>query len=158
MEEIRCEHELLSLVRYSLRLTLTTAMPQFGQNAKNEPSDADQVRHMMAISLLRAINTIEVVLLAKNGSYATWNELLSSQEFTEDMAKCITESGMPLAGAHFTKGPEILPGWSLRLNPTKDGAGYDLMLEDTTDKACGYAAVTDERGVIRQSKAIDCPI
>jgi hypothetical protein len=30
--------------------------------------------------------------------------------------------------------------------------------EDTMDKACGYAAVTDERGVIRQSKAIDCPI
>jgi hypothetical protein len=51
-----------------------------------------------------------------------------------------------------------LPGWSLRLNLTKDGAGYDLMLEDTTDKTCGYAAVTDERGVIRQSKAFDCPI
>ena len=37
-----------------LALTLTTAMPQFGQNAKNEPSDADQAKHMMAISLLQA--------------------------------------------------------------------------------------------------------
>ena len=137
-----------------LALTLTTAMPQFGQNAKNEPSDADQARHMMAISLLRAINTMEGVLLAKNGSYATWNELLSSQEFTEDIAKCDTS----LAGAHFATGPEILPGWSLRLNLTKDRAGYDVMLEDTTDKTCGYAAVTDERGILRQSKAIDCPI
>jgi hypothetical protein len=32
------------------------------------------------------------------------------------------------------------------------------LLEDKTDKACGYAAITDERGVIRQSKAIDCDI
>jgi hypothetical protein len=99
-----------------LALTLTTAMPQFGQNAKNEPPDADQARHMMAISLLRSINTLESALRMKNGSYATWNELLTSQEFKEDMAKCITESGMPLAGAHFAKSPEILPGWSLRLN------------------------------------------
>ena len=137
-----------------LGLTLTTAMPQFGQNAKNEPSDADQARHMMAISLLRAINNMEVVLRGKNGSYATWNELLTSQEFTEDIAKCDTS----LAGAHFATGPEILPGWSLRLNLTKDRAGYDVMLEDTTDKTCGYAAVTDERGILRQSKAIDCPI
>jgi len=137
-----------------LALTLTTAMPQFGQNAKNEPSDADQARHMMAISLLRAIYNMEVVLRGKNGSYATWNELLTSQEFTEDIAKCDTS----LAGAHFATGPEILPGWSLRLNLTKDRAGYDVMLEDTTDKTCGYPAVTDERGILRQSKAIDCPI
>jgi hypothetical protein len=101
---------------------------------------------------------MEVTLRIENGRYATWNELLTSREFREDMAKCITEKAMPLAGAHFATGPEILPGWSLRLNLTKDGAGYDLMLEDTTDKTCGYAAVTDERGVIRQSKAIDCPI
>jgi hypothetical protein len=46
----------------------------------------------------------------------------------------------------------------LRLNITADGQGYDVLLEDTTDKNCGYAAVTDERGVIRQSKAIDCQI
>jgi hypothetical protein len=141
-----------------LALTLTTAMPQFGQNAKNEPPDADQARHMMAISLLRSINTLESALRMKNGSYATWNELLTSQEFKEDMAKCITESGMPLAGAHFAKSPEILPGWSLRLNLTSGGKGYDLLLEDTTDKACGYAAGTDERGLIRQSKNIACKI
>ena len=37
----------------------------------------------------------------------------------------------------------------------RQGQSYDLLLEDTTDKACGYAAVTDERRVIRQSKAMD---
>ena len=54
--------------------------------------------------------------------------------------------------------PEILSGWSLRLNVTTDGKGYDLILEDMTDKSCGYALVTDERGIIRQSKTIDCAL
>jgi hypothetical protein len=62
------------------------------------------------------------------------------------------------ATAHFMKSPEILPGWTLRLNVTQGGKGYDLLLEDATDKECGYAAATDERGVIRQSKWIDCKI
>jgi hypothetical protein len=141
-----------------LALTLTTAMPQFGQDAQVAPSDADHARHIMAISLLRAINTMEVVLRVKNGSYATWNEVLTSREFTEDMAKCAVENGTPLAGAHFAKDPGILPGWTLRLDLTDGGKGYNLLLEDTTDKTCGYAAATDERGVIRQSKTIDCPI
>jgi hypothetical protein len=56
-----------------LALTLTTAMPPFGQGAKVAPPNADHARHIMAISLLRAINTMEVVLRMKNGSYATWN-------------------------------------------------------------------------------------
>lgn len=43
-------------------------------------------------------------------------------------------------------------------NVTSDGKGYDVLLEDTTDKSCAYAAVRDERGIIRQSKAIDCAI
>jgi hypothetical protein len=141
-----------------LAVTLTTAMPQFGQSTKKEPPDAGQSRHIFAISILRAINTTEAVLRMKNGSYATWNDLLTSQEFTEDMAKCAVENDTPLWGAHFAKGPEILPGWSLRLNLTNGGKGYELLLEDTTDKACGYAAGTDERGVIRQSKWIDCEI
>jgi hypothetical protein len=51
-----------------------------------------------------------------------------------------------------------LPGWTLRLNVTSDGKGYDVLLEDTTDKACGYAAITNESGLIRQSKTLDCDI
>jgi hypothetical protein len=54
--------------------------------------------------------------------------------------------------------PEILLGWSLRLAVHADGKGYDVRLQDLTDKGCWYAALTDESGVIRQSKAIDCEI
>ena len=56
----------------------------------------------------------------------------------------------------FNDPPEILPGWNLRLNLHSDGQGYDLLLIDLTDEKCGYAVLTDENGVIRQSKAIDC--
>jgi hypothetical protein len=43
-----------------------------------------------------------------------------------------------LAEMHLTAGPEILPDWNPRLNVHADGQGYDLLLEDLTDKTCGY--------------------
>ena len=58
----------------------------------------------------------------------------------------------------FNNPPEILPGWNPRLNVHSDGQGYDLLLTDITDEKCGYAVLTDEDGVIRQSKPIDCEI
>jgi len=33
-----------------------------------------------------------------------------------------------------------------------------VLLRDLTDDKCSYAALTDESGLIRQSKAIDCEI
>jgi len=53
---------------------------------------------------------------------------------------------------------EIVPGWKLRLNLSHEGKAYDLTLEDATDPKCNYAAISDERGIIRQSKVIDCPL
>jgi hypothetical protein len=138
-------------------MTLGAAIPQYGQNAAVAASDAENDRHMLAISILRAINTVEVGYQAGHGSYGGWDDLLASKEFAEYEKECL--ANIPeLAAAHFSKGPEILPSWRLRLNLTNDSKGYDLLLEDTMDKACGYAALTDERGVIRQSKGIDCPI
>jgi len=111
----------------------------------------------MAVGLLRSINTEEAGYRVGHGSYVGWDDLLASKEFMEFEKECLAH--IPeFATAHFTRGPEILPGWRLRLNLTQGGQGYDLLLEDATDKKCGYAAATDERGVIRQSKWIDCPI
>ena len=53
---------------------------------------------------------------------------------------------------------EILRRWTLRLNLTTDGRGYDLMPEGLTDRPCGYAVVSDARGIFWQSKTIDRPI
>ena len=137
-------------------MTLGAAIPQYGQNAAVDTTDADS-RHSMAVGLLRSINTVEVGYQVGHGSYVGWDDLLASKEFMEFEKECLAH--IPeFATAHFTKGPEILPGWRLRLNLTQGGKGYDLLLEDAIDKKCGYAAATDERGVIRQSKWIDCPI
>ena len=138
-------------------MMLGAAIPQYGQNAAAPASDAENARHLLAVDILRSINTAEVLYQSGHGSYATWDDLLASKEFAEYEKECLANI-TELAAAHFTKGPEILPGWTLRLNVTQDGQGYDLLLEDATDKKCGYAAATDERGVIRQSKCIDCKI
>jgi hypothetical protein len=100
----------------------------------------------------------------------------------------VAENAPGTFSLHFNDPPEILPGWNLRLNVHSDGQGYDLLLTDMTDErcytrridgneklhpsgtrqpssvsqctveGCGYAVLTDENGVIRQSKAIDCEI
>ena len=105
------------------------------QDAPPTSPDSDHARHVTAIKLLRGLNTAELRYKEKHGAYATRDALAASEEFKVDLS-----------------------GWSLRLNVTADGKAYDALLEDTTDKSCGYAALTDERGVIRQSKAIDCAI
>jgi hypothetical protein len=140
-----------------LVVTLGIANLLRSQNAPAKSSDADQARHSLAISLLRAINTAEVTHKMQHGVFLSKDALLASEEFSSYMTRA-ARNNPQLAGAHISNGPEILSGWVLRLNVTADGQGYDVLLEDTTDKSCGYAAVTDERGLIRQSKAIDCPI
>jgi hypothetical protein len=54
---------------------------------------------------------------------------------------------------HFGALPEILPGLNLRLNVHTDGHGYDVLLEDATDKN-GYAGLSDERAAIRECQWI----
>ena len=50
---------------------------------------------------------------------------------------------------HFGDLPEILPALHLRLNVDTDGRGYDVLVEDASDKN-GYAGLSDESGRIRE--------
>lgn len=137
-----------------------SATPQFN-NGIEVPGE----RHEFAVHLLRIINTAEATHNIKQGSYASWDVLRTTTEFSEYLLRWGPYSG-PADPAQFRglfsnqpgPAPEIFPGWSLRLNVTADGKRYGLILEDLTDKSCGYAAITDERGIIRQSKTIDCAI
>lgn len=130
--------------------------PQLAQDASKGPTKSDQERHSVAIGLLRTINTAEVGELSTYGAYSSWPTLLGHQpKYLDEWFARFSEEDPK---GHFGDMPEILPGWSLRLNVHVDGKGYDLLLQDLTDKKCWYAALTDESGVIRQSKAIDCNI
>ena len=116
----------------------------------------DQERRKHALGLLRTINTAEVGELSNYGSYASWQTLLAHQP--EFVNKFLVINYPQEVTLHFADMPEILPGWSLRFEVHADGRGYDVRLQDLKDKQCWYAAITDESGVIRQSKAIDCEI
>ena len=126
----------------------------FAQRALTEPQPLP--RHAEAIGVMRMVDTAEAEERSKFGSYSSWETLLEHQPafFDQWLAKILREQ----TSVRFNNPPEILPGWSLRLNVHADGKGYDVRLEDLMDKKCAYAAVSDETGIIRQSLAIDCDI
>lgn len=115
-------------------------------------------RRSFAVNLLRAINTAELDYQKKHGTYTNWDGLVADGYFDQSGTKWVSQDFPTVAHALYSRGPEIVPGWKLRLNVSNNGKSYDALLEDVTDPKCGYAGVTDERGVIRQSKLIDCPL
>ncbi|HEY6269798.1 MAG TPA: hypothetical protein VIX11_15975 [Candidatus Acidoferrum sp.] len=149
------KHQFVSSA-FLLLLFLAVQTPQFAQDTSAGPAKADQERRMVAVSLVRTINTAEATYRATNGSFVVWKTLVSEHQQYFD--KFLAMHGLLKTNAHFSDAPEILPSWNLRLNVHLDGQGYDVLLRDMTDDKCGYAALTDENGVIRQSKAIDCEI
>jgi hypothetical protein len=138
----------------SCLLSLGMLSSQLPQNPAST-GKAEVDRHERAVGLLRTINTAEASDFATYGAYGSWQTLLlhHSKYFSKHL-----KMSYPQGGMDFAMPPEILPGWNLRLNVHSDGKGYDILLRDTTDERCGYAAVTNEVGVIWQSKTIDCNI
>jgi len=128
------------------------------QKASPGIQDRERERRSLAINITRAINTAEANYKKNHGVYATWDTLISNGDFTDTGTKWAPESFPTVAHAMYGSGKEIVPGWKLRLILSKDGSSYDLLLEDVTDPKCGYAVVSDERGLIRQSKSVDCPL
>lgn len=123
------------------------ALPQFAQYASTPQPKSDQERPLVAIALVRSINTEELSYKHEHGSYGSWRILLSGNpRYFEGF---LSAHGMLQGNPQFNDAPEILPGWNLRLNVHADGQGYDVLLEDKTDKH-GYAVLSDERGVIRE--------
>ena len=131
-----------------LVLSLGGLTPQFAQDA-SKGSEKSDLRHDRALLLgfLRTINTAESDELFTYGAYASRETLLAHQQqfFNEWRTRFYSHD------VHFGSTPEILPGWNLRIEVQTSGKGYLALLEDVTDKN-GYAALTDERAVIRECK------
>src|ERR1700730_16055449 len=142
----------------ALAFVLAVTATERGQDVTTQTSGDDHERGSVAVNILRAINTAEYDYRYRHGSFVNWATLVKSEDLKlSGMAAAAAAENEPkLEGIRLSEGPEILRGWMLRLNLTPDGKGYDVMLEDMTDKKCGYAALTDERAIIRQSKTIDC--
>jgi hypothetical protein len=142
---------LLSTVLLVLALGVLT--PQFAQDASTnaQKTDQEKLHRALLMGLVRTINTAEVGEPYKYGSYASWQTLLAHQ--SEYLDEWLVRFYPLEVNPRFGDAPEILPGFSLRLNAHIDGRGYDLRLEDTTAKP-RYAAFSDESGVIWQGEPL----
>lgn len=147
----------LLIVSYLLSF-LALAVIVRGQKPSVGVADRERERRSLAVNITRAINLAEADYLRKHETFANWDTLFGNGDFGENGTKWASESFPTVAHAMYGRGKEIVPGWKLRLNVSNSGKSYDLLLEDATDPKCLYAIVSDERGVIRQSKALDCPI
>jgi hypothetical protein len=148
----------IGLVLIVLAFVLVVTATERGQDITTQTSGRDHERGSVAVNILRAINTAEYDYRYKHGGFVIWATLVKNEDLKLRGMEFAAQNEPKLGSVSLSEGPEILPGWMLRLNLTPDGKGYDVMLQDKTDKTCGYAALTDERAIIRQSKTIDCPI
>jgi hypothetical protein len=140
----------LGLIAVSLVLTA------HAQKNTSGVEDREREHRSLAVNMARAINTAEAGYKKAHGVFATWDTFISNGDFSDTGTKWAPESLPAVAHAMYGRGPEIVPGWKLRLNLSKDATAYDLVLEDVTDPKCRYAVFSDERGLIRQGRAIDC--
>jgi hypothetical protein len=135
-----------------LLLFLGVPSSQSGQGSTGTGTP-DRGRRDFALAFVRTLNTVEVVEKETNGSYTPWATLLAHHEFDGFMTAVRRQvpdaTWGNLDNADITPTPEILPGWGLRMNLHADG--YDVRLQDLTDKKCGYAVFSDETYMIRQS-------
>jgi hypothetical protein len=132
-----------------LVLALGALTPQFAQETTINPSQPDPEKHAQMLGLLRELNTLEATDFHNYGSYASWQTLL--ERHLKDLNGWLARYYSREANAHFGEMPEILPAWNLRLSVQANGQGYVVLLEDTNEKT-GYAALSDELGIIRECK------
>jgi hypothetical protein len=134
-----------------LVLLLGTSASQFRQDAptRAEKSNQQSRNRALALGFLRTINTAEAADFSKYGSYVSWQTLLARQP--EYLNAWLATYYAQERKVHFGDLPEVLSGLNLRLSVHRDGHGYDVLVEDLSDKN-GYAALSDERAVIRECK------
>ena len=144
----------IAVIGFGLGLA-ATARPQ---KPATSISDHERERRSFAINLVRAIQKAQVDFKSKHAIYGNWDSLLGNGYFTSTGTKWASPEFPTVGQALYGSGPEIVPGWKLRLNISHSGAAYDLLLEDAMDPQCGYAVVADERGTVRQARSVACPI
>ena len=120
--------------------------------------DREREQRSFAQNLVKAINAAEADYRKKHDVYANWDTLVGIGDFSSNGTKWAPADFPTVAHALYGSGAEIVPGWRLRLHLSNGNKSYDLLLEDVTDPKCSYAVFSDERGVIRQGKSIDCPL
>jgi hypothetical protein len=131
--------------------------PGWCQKKTISTAQPEQERRSFAQNLARAINAAEANYFQQHQVYASWDNLMGLGYFSPSGTKWASPGFPTVAHALYGSGPEIVPGWRLRLHLSNKEKTYDVSIEDVNDLKCGYAVTTDERGLIRQGKSIACP-
>lgn len=118
--------------------------------------DRERERRSFAENVAKAINSAQADYVKSHGVYANWDTLIGIGAFGDSGTKWAPEEFPTVKHALYSRGPEIVPGWRLRLRLSNGDKAYDLILEDVNDPKCRYAVMTDERGAIWQAKLVDC--
>lgn len=139
-------------------LVLTCQAASWAQKGSPVIENRELQRRSFAQNLVKAINAAEADYRKKHDVYANWDTLVGIGDFSSNGTKWAPAEFPTVAHALYGSGAEIVPGWRLRLHLSKGDKAYDLVLEDVTDPKCGYALFSDERGLIRQGKSIDCAL
>jgi len=139
-------------------LILTWQAASWAQKGAPAVTDRERERRSFAQNLVKAINAAEADYRKKHDVYANWDTLVGIGDFSSSGTKWAPAEFPTVAHALYGNGAEIVPGWRLRLHLSKGDKAYDLLLEDVTDPKCSYAVLSDERGLIRQGKSIDCAL
>src|SRR5260370_30412250 len=63
-------------------LMLAVATRLRGQTAPTQSADNEHARRSVAINTLRAINTAEYAFKSRHGTFASWDVLIASEEFS----------------------------------------------------------------------------
>lgn len=142
----------------SLAVLMLAIGPPLGWAQKNATSTAqpEQERRSFAHNFARALNAAEADYFKQHQVYASWDNLVGLGYFSQSGTKWASTEFPTVAHALYGSGPEIVPGWRLRLHLSNKDKAYDASIEDVNVPQCGYAVTTDERGMIRQGKSIDC--
>jgi hypothetical protein len=142
------------LVGVSIHLLRAAAQEQAGKSTSGD----SRGQRMLAVSIIRYINTAEASCQVKNGKrdenqkFLSWDELLNAPCFEQTRSLV---RFYPANQPAFSSGSEIVPGLELRLVVSADGKHYNVSLGEKPT-GCGSVFFSDERGVIFEGKALGC--
>lgn len=122
-----------------------------------EPQRTIPADRKLAVAIVRAINTAEMASRSQTGgTFAEWADLSQSPAFTAAIER-FSRGNPKIKQIDFRTASEIIPDWIFRLTVSADRRSYVIVFADSSDKACAYALVSAEDGLIREARVIGCP-
>ena len=126
---------------------LALAAPAFAQNAclhdANETPE-QSARRQQALGAARMVNTMQANQPGAPTKVFFTHEQLETAPYLKSLSSTGTVPTM-----NFKPGAEIVPGWKLTLDTTRDG--YWFMIKDTIDP-CGFTWISNQDGLIYKAE------